>query len=73
MGGGSPALNIRIVAPLVGLAIAYIGLSLLLIIVLLLDISELFSGVAFAWFIMSVILAIGLAVMIYTIRKKETV
>jgi len=73
MGDGPPALNVRIVAPLVGLAIAYIGLSLLLIAVLLLNISELFSGVAFAWFIMSVALAVGLAVMTYTIRRKGAV
>ncbi|MHC1593502.1 MAG: hypothetical protein ACXQT1_05430 [Methermicoccaceae archaeon] len=66
-----PDLTVKVVAPLVGLSIAYIGLSVLLIVVLLLDISELFSAVAVVWFIMSVVLALGLAAMIYVSRKKK--
>lgn len=61
----------KVVAPLVGLSIAYIGLSVLLIVVLLLNISELFSAVAVVWLIMSVVLAIGLAVMVYLTRKEQ--
>ncbi|MHC1570577.1 MAG: hypothetical protein ACXQS9_01830 [Methermicoccaceae archaeon] len=61
----------KVVAPLVGLSIAYIGLSVLLIAVLLLNISELFSAVAVVWLIMSVVLAIGLAVMVYLTRKEQ--